>query len=74
MQSAQRLVSGVDGLDLEAFGAQPNTEQAQQSGIVIDEQDLAFGTRLDSLLLFANRALDRGDGLKLLLGFFKILA
>ena len=42
VQHGQRLVRGFDGFDFVTFGAQPNTQQAQQSGIVIDEQDLAF--------------------------------
>ena len=43
IQRRQRLVRALDGLDVVTLGAQANTQQAQQSRIVIDEQDLAFG-------------------------------
>ncbi len=48
VQRRQCLVRALDGLDVITFGAQANGQQAQQTRVVVDEEDLAFGMSLDS--------------------------
>jgi hypothetical protein len=46
IEDRQRLVRGLDGLDLVALGTQPDRQQPQQAGIVVDEQDFPLGTEI----------------------------
>ena len=42
VQGRQRLVSALDGFNVVALRTQADAKQAQQSRIVVDQQDLAF--------------------------------
>ncbi len=47
-QGRQRFRRALDGHDFVTFGAEPNAQKAQQSRVVIDEQDTPARTLLGS--------------------------